>query len=121
MRHRILALAILCALALQMELPVAHAPAHASAKGSGLALAHGALPLTLKAASASLPSAHDPASCPICQSLHAKPAAPPPALPQRWPSEAEVAVAAPEQRPHDCSAQTGHPPRAPPLAARTLA
>ena len=121
MRHRILALAILCALALQMELPVAHAPAHASAQGSGLALTHGTQPLTLVAASASLASAHDPASCPICQSLHAKPGAAPTALPQHWPSELGVAVAAPEQRPHDCSAQTGHPPRAPPLAARTLA
>ena len=121
MRHRILALAILCALALQMELPVAHAPAHASAPAGGVAVAPGALPLTFKPASANLPSAHDPASCPTCQSLHAKPAAAPTALPQHWPSEAGVAVAAPEQRPHDCSAQTGHPPRAPPLAAHTLA
>jgi hypothetical protein len=120
-RHRILALAILCALALQLELPVAHAPAHASTQGTSVALAHGAQPLSLTPASVSHPSAHDPASCPICQSLHAKPAAAPTALPQHWPSVREVAVAAPEQRPHDCSAQTGHPPRAPPLAAHTLA
>ena len=120
-RQRFLALAMLFALALQLELPVAHAPAHFGSADSELALAGGAPPQQLQPASALHGRGHDAASCPICQSLHAKPAVTPPAAPERPLPELGTLLPAASSRPHDCVARSGHPPRAPPLASLSLA
>jgi hypothetical protein len=120
-KHRILALATLLALALQLELPVAHASAHFGSADSDLVLAQGAPGQQLQPASATHGRAHDAAACPICQSLHAKPAVTPPAAPERALPERAALLPAPAQRPHDCVARSGHPPRAPPLASLSLA
>ena len=115
MRHRLLALLILCALGLQMELPAAHNPAHADFAGS-IAPSEGAQPLAIRAASAADAPAHDPASCPICRSLHAKPVVPPPAAPERLLPEQVSILPAPAEPSHANLVREGHPPRAPPLA-----
>jgi hypothetical protein len=122
--HPLVVLGLLCALAAQMLLPVVHAPARAAAFASDAVaqLGAGTAPAPeIRAAGPTVP-VHDPASCPACQSLlHPKPAAPPPVLAQRALSELTLAFAAPAQRVHDCAALTGHAPRAPPLAALSLA
>jgi len=120
-RQRILALAILFALALQLELSVAHAAAHFGSGDSELAFAQGAPAQQLQPASATHGRGHDAASCPICQSLHANPAVTPPPAPERPLPEIASLLPAPAQRPHDCVARSGHPPRAPPLASLSLA
>ena len=120
-RHRILALAMLFALAIQLELPVAHAPAHFGSGDSELVLAKSAPPQQLQPASAAHGRAHDASSCPICQSLHAKPAVTPPAAPARRLPELASLLSAPAQRPHHCVARSGHPPRAPPQTSLSLA
>jgi hypothetical protein len=107
---------MLFALALQLELPVAHAPAHFGSGDSDLALAQGTPPQQLQPASAKHGRAHDASSCPICQSLHAKPAVTPPAAAERPLPELASLLAAPAQRPRDCVARGGHPPRAPPTS-----
>jgi hypothetical protein len=120
-RHRILALAMLFGLALQLELPVAHAQAHFGSGDSDLVLARSAPPQQLLPASARHGHEHDASSCPICQSLHAKPAVTPPAAPERQLPEIASLLPAPAQRPHDCVARSGHPPRAPPQTSHSLA
>jgi hypothetical protein len=104
-----------------MELPVFHAPAHAGASAAGIALADDAPPHELRPGGATQPAGHDPASCVVCRSLHAKPAlaqqgGSPRPLPERT-----LGHHAPAQRAHACAAQSGHPPRAPPLAPLSLA
>ena len=121
MRHRILAFAMLFALAVQLELPIAHAPAHFGSGDSDLALAKSAPPQQLQPASAAHGRAHDAASCPICQSLHAKPAVTLPAATARPLPELASLLSERPQRPHDCAARSGHPPRAPPQTSLSLA
>jgi DUF2946 family protein len=121
LRHRILALAMLFGQALQLELPVAHAPAHFGSGDSELVLAKSAPPQQLLPTSTKHGRAHDASSCPICQSLHAKPAVTPPAAPERALPELAALLVAPAQRPHDCVARSGHPPRAPPQTSLSLA
>jgi len=121
LRQRILALAIFFALALQLELPVAHAPAHFGSGDSDLVLARSAPPHQLLPASSMHGRGHDASSCPICQSLHAKPAVTPPAAPERPLPELATLLPAPSSRLHDCVARSGHPPRAPPLGSLSLA
>jgi len=113
-------LAVLFALALQMELPVAHASQHGDAGSTSVAArADGAASPRLSPAGPH--ATHDPASCPICQSLHAKPSALLPAAPARSATEAVGVPVATAQRAHACVARSGNPPRAPPLEALALA
>jgi hypothetical protein len=119
-RNRVLALALLCALGLLMELPASHAPGHVEI-ASAVAWAHGARPLELQAASAAHQPAHDPASCPICRSLHAKPVLSPPATREHLQTEQARILPAPAPLAHASPAREGHGPRAPPHAALTLA
>ena len=116
--RRLCVLSMLGALALQMGLPVAHASVHAAFASIG-AQAQGSQPPDLRPAAAHA-SAHDPRACRVCQSLHAKPALPlaqpARALPERGPALVATAQCA-ESR----TAQSDHPPRAPPLEALSLA
>jgi hypothetical protein len=121
--RRFFALALLCAIAARMALPVAHASVLEEAAGPGLATPapagslHGA-----QLSGTAQPAAHDPTTCQVCQSLlHAKPAAPPPAMLARGLPTLSSVVPAPVMRAHQAVARTGHPPRAPPLAALSLA
>lgn len=113
-------LAVLAALALQLELPVAHASQHGDAAPASIS-AWSHAPAQPQLSPGAGHAAHDPASCPVCQSLHAKPSALPPSAPARGlPDSVSVPLATP-QRAHARVARTGHPPRAPPLVALALA
>lgn len=110
-----LAAAICAALLIQMTLPAVHAvettdvgPSGAAAWDGACAVAHTAQPAP----------AHDPATCPVCQSLLRTSPAVSAAL-VRAETCAEHTAARSETRPcvHDAAAQTGHPPRAPPARA----
>jgi hypothetical protein len=116
-RQRVGAFAVVALLALQMALPVAHASAHASF--SALA-AHDATH-SLQPAGASQPGVSDPATCPICQSLHARAAALPPAPSEATPWVATGVAFAPPLPIPAHYARSAHAPRAPPSAALSLA
>lgn len=115
--RRFCSLAMLGALALQMELPVAHAPAHPSL-AQIVAPGQGASPPDLRPA-ASHASAHDPSACPVCQSLHAKPALPQ-AQAARAPAERGPVIVAIAPVGLGLTAERSHPPRAPPLEALSI-
>lgn len=117
--HRLGAFALLWALALQMALPVAHASAHAAFAAS--AGAPVAAPHELQPAGATQPGAGDPATCPVCQSLHAKPTALAAAPGAHMPCAAETAVVATAQLVRAAATHRAHAPRAPPLEALSLA
>jgi hypothetical protein len=123
--RRLSVFALLCAIASQLLLPLAHASvglartasARSSVVGQTHFAAHG-----VEVSRAAAPADHDPATCGVCQSLfHAKPVAPPPAVPARWLPELASLLVAPVVRAHAAVARTGHPPRAPPLAALSFA
>lgn len=102
--------------------PVAHAAARADIARSDAAALSAAGAVRGTAVSPAQPAAHDPTTCPVCQSLlHAKPAAPPPAMPARALPPLCGVLPAPVLRAHEAVARTGHPPRASPLAALSLA
>lgn len=112
-----LVLVLLGALAARMALPAAHAWDRAPRSPHPLTAApRGPEPSTPELSRAAPPAGqHDPATCPVCQTLlHASPAAPQPAslaLPVAG-FESLLVVSAP--RAHTRAARSGHPPRAPP-------
>jgi hypothetical protein len=112
------ALLLLWALALQSALPVVHASAHAVSAATSDAHT---VPSELYAAAATHASPGDPASCPVCQSLHGKPAVMPPAPSAHAFSATQVAFTATAQRIHAAATHRAHAPRAPPLEALSLA
>ena len=105
---------LLWALALQMALPVAHATAHAAFAASTGAACEKIQ--ELKPAGVTLPGLGDPASCPVCQSLHARTALQAQALRADALCASETTVLATAQRIHADGTHRAHAPRAPPLA-----
>lgn len=117
---RLAVLALLCAIASEMLLPLAHASAGSAGSRSIFAQSGPAPGIEISRGAAS--AAHDPATCGVCQSLlHANPAAPPPAAIERWLPELASLFVVSAPRSHVAVARTGNPPRAPPLAALSLA
>jgi hypothetical protein len=112
-------IALLWTLALQMSLPVAHATAHAVFDGS--TGAHCGTQQDLRSAGVTQPDRGDEAACPVCQSLHAKPAVRSQTLGARALCASETALCATSQRIHAGATHRAHAPRAPPLEALSLA
>lgn len=112
-------IALLWALALQLSLPIAHASAHAAFDGS--TGAHCGTQQELGPAGATQPDPSDGAACPVCQSLHAKPAMLSQALGAHALCASETALFATAQRIHAGATHRAHAPRAPPLEALSLA
>lgn len=122
-RRRLLAVGACVSLVAQMALPALHAvgTADVAARATPIAQeASGYAPVVARADQT--PPAHDPATCPVCQSLlragpvpsssvsRAEPCAGRPLAPPAAPVGAPAAIA-----------QVGHPPRAPPASALHLA
>jgi hypothetical protein len=120
--RRLSILAVLAAFVAQMALPLAHASARVETISQAVAHAQGCAAHAQEIACAAATAPHDASTCPVCQSLlHPKPAAPTPVLAERRLPELAAIPYPPAQRAHACPARTGNPPRAPPLAALSLA
>lgn len=111
---------VLGTLSLQAALPAAHAlelgrlvGAAGRAPASDARVRPADVP-ALARADRTLP-AHDPATCPVCQLLHATPGLPLPAAVEHGLAGPAARLATPLERVRARPARSGHPPRAPPL------